>query len=277
MAKDIDLTSQKWLNLIFEGKNTSYGAYVLRNESSDRHLKALIIVLLIGLALVFLPGLIKGLIPEKTVETDDEILSVSEVTLTDIEQKVPEENVIKSIVEVPPPPVLKKSIQYTAPVIAPDEEVADEDLLATQQELTETNAAISVATVDGVEEGGVDIADLEDHKVVVQDDVVEPFSFVEMMPKFRSGDKELLEWLGKNINYPSQALERGVQGTVNLRFVVNPDGSVSNVQVLRPLDPSLDKEAIRVVSNMPKWTPGKQNGVAVPVWYNVPVQFKIDR
>ncbi|MDR0428042.1 MAG: energy transducer TonB [Dysgonamonadaceae bacterium] len=276
MAKDIDLTSQKWLDLIFEGKNTSYGAYVLREESSNRHLKALIIVLVVGAALIFLPGFIKGLIPESAVEKGDELLAITDVTLTDIKQEVPEENVIRSVVEVPPPPLLKKSIQYTIPEIAPDEEVADEDLMATQQELTDTKAAISVATVDGVEEGGVDIADLEDHKLVVQSEVIEPFSYVEIMPKFGNGDRDLLEWVNKHINYPTIARERGIQGSVYVRFVVNPDGTVSNVQVQRPLDANLDKEAIRVISSMPKWEPGKQNGVAVPVYFSLPVRFVIN-
>lgn len=276
MAKDIDLTSQKWLNLIFEGKNKSYGAYVMREDSSNRHLKSLFIVLIVGSLLLYLPGLIKGLIPEKVVEEEEYIVSEVDITLTDIEKDVPAENIIKSIAEVPPPPALKKTIQFTAPVIAPDEEVAEEDLIATQQELTTTSAAISVATVEGVEGGGVDIADLEDHKVIVQAEVVEPFSFVEFMPSFGKSDKDLMEYLSKNIKYPTVASEQGIQGTVHLRFVVNADGSVGNVEVVRPLNPSLDKEAVRVVSSMPKWNAGKQNGVAVPVYFSLPVKFTIE-
>lgn len=277
MAKDIDLTSQKWLNLVFEGKNKSYGAYVLREESSNRHLKALLIVLVVGLALVFLPGVIKSLIPEKEEVIDDTVISVTSVDLTNIEQEVPEENIIRELANVPPPPVLKQTVQFTPPVIAPDEQVGDEDLMATQQDLTDSNVAISVATVQGVEEGGVDIADLEDHKVIVQQETPEIFSHVEDPAMFPGGQEEMMKWLAKNINYPPIAAEQGIQGRVTLRFIVGPDGTVSGVTVLRGLNPSLDKEAVRVVSNMPKWKPGKQNGVPVHVYFTLPVVFKLQR
>lgn len=275
MAKDIDLTSQKWMDLIFEGKNKSYGAYVLREESSNRHLKALFIVLIVGLAAIYLPGWIKGMLPEKVVEVDDTPMTVIEVEMADLEREVPEENIIRALEAVPPPPVLKQTIQFTPPVVAHDEEVGDEDLMATQQELTDSNAAISVATVEGVSEGGIDIADLEDNKVIVQEEVIEPYNFVEQMPQFGGGDKALMEYLQKNIRYPKIAAEQGIQGTVHLRFVVNPDGSVSDVKVVRPLNPNLDKEAVRVVSTMPKWRPGEQNGIKVPVYYNLPVRFRL--
>ncbi|MCC8146283.1 MAG: energy transducer TonB [Bacteroidales bacterium] len=275
MAKDIDLNSQKWMDLIFEGKNKSYGAYVLRDESSNRHLKALVIVFLVGLAAIYVPGWISSLIPEKLEDEGRDNYVVTEVELSNIESEVPEENIIREIANVPPPPVLKQTIQFTPPVIAKDEEVGDEDLMATQQELTDSNAAISVATVAGVSEGGIDIADLEDNKVIVQAEVVEPFSHVEQMPRFGSGDQDLMEYLTKNIKYPPIAAEQGIQGTVVLRFVVNPDGSVSNVEVIRPLNPNLDKEAVRVVSSMPKWRPGEQNGVKVPVYYSLPVRFRL--
>lgn len=273
MAKDFDLTSPKWLNLIFEGKNKEYGAYVLRNTSSDRHIKALIIVTIVGLALVYLPSLIRSAIPEKQ---DVEQLTGVEMVDLDLENDVPEENQIKEIENVPPPPILKETIQFTPPVITKDENVRDEDLMLTQQELTDTQVDISVATVAGVKEGGVDIADLQEHKVVVQEEKKpEIFSHVEVMPQFPGGERELLKWLTDNINYPVIAAEQGIQGRVILRFVVKPDGSVDNVEVQRSLDPSCDKEAVRVVKKMPKWIPGKQNGNPVYVYYTLPIQFKL--
>ena len=273
MAKDFDLTSQKWLNLIFEGKNKEYGAYVLRDTSSDRHLKALIIVTIVGLGLVYLPSLIKSAIPQK--QEVEQVTGVEMVDL-DLENDVPEENQIKEIENVPPPPLLKETIQFTPPVITKDENVRDEDLMLTQQELTDTQVDISVATVAGVKEGGIDIADLQEHKVVVQEEKKpEIFSHVEVMPQFPGGEKELLKWLSDNINYPVIAQEQGIQGRVILRFVVKPDGSVDNVEVQRSLDPSCDKEAVRVVKKMPKWIPGKQNGNPVYVYYTLPIQFKL--
>lgn len=273
--KDFDLTSQKWMNLVFEGKNTQYGAYVLREESSDRHLKSLIIVLLVGLSLIFLPGIIKNFIPEESMGGDKAVTAAPDYKLENINLQLPEENIIKTVVNIPPP-VLKKSIKHTIPIVVTDAEVPEESLMATQNELNNTDAAIASVTVkNGVTEGGVLIDDVLDRQVPVYVEPVEIRTFVDQMPQFGIGEKDLMDWLSKNINYPSAAVERGIQGTVNVRFVVNADGSVSNVEVLYPIDPSLDKEAIRVINSMPKWMPGKQNGVAVPVWYNLPVRFQL--
>ena len=95
------------------------------------------------------------------------------------------------------------------------------------------------------------------------------------MPSFPGGPAELMKWLGSHVQYPAIAQENGVQGRVIVAFVVEKDGSVTDVTVVRSVDPSLDKEAARVVRQMPKWIPGKQNGAAVRVKYNVPVTFKL--
>jgi len=270
MAKDFDLNSQRWLALVFEGKNKEYGAYVHREESSDRHLKAIFIISLFTLVLIFLPGFVKWVIP-----TQKDNSQTTEVNLTDLVNKeVPPENQIKEIV-VPPPPELKATVAFTPPVIKKDEEIKDEELMKTQQELTETKADISVATVEGTQGGTVDIADLQEHKVVVEDTKPVIFSHVEVMPTFPGGESALLKWLSDNIQYPPIAQEQGIQGRVSLRFVVNPDGSVSKVEVVKGLDPSCDKEAVRVVSKMPKWIPGKQNGNPVSVYYSLPVVFRL--
>lgn len=96
---------------------------------------------------------------------------------------------------------------------------------------------------------------------------------VEQMPSFPGGDAELLKWLSKNIRYPAVAEENGVQGTVILRYVVGADGSISNVSIKRSVDPSLDKEAMRVVKAMPNWNPSIVDGKPVPVWFTLPVTF----
>ncbi|GHT01330.1 cell envelope biogenesis protein TonB [Bacteroidia bacterium] len=269
MAQDFDLTSQRWLDLVFEGKNKQYGAYVLREESSNRHLKSLIIVAIVGSALIFLPNVIKNALPKAP-----DVIQTDEVTMVEINQEIPEEDQIKQAEPVPPPPLLKETVQFTPPVIKRDEEVQNE--VITQTELTDNKADISVATVEGSKDGGVDIADLQDHKVVVQEEKKpEIFSHVEVPPSFPGGDKEMMKWLQDNISYPVIAQEQGIQGRVILRFVVGPDGSVGQVEVQRSLDPSCDKEAQRVVKKMPKWIPGKQNGNAVYVYYTLPVLFKL--
>lgn len=112
---------------------------------------------------------------------------------------------------------------------------------------------------------------------VEEEEVVEAevFTIVEEMPGYPGGDLKMYEYLGKNIKYPQIARESGIQGRVFVNFVVEPDGSVSNVKVLRGIGGGCDEEAIRVVKSMPKWKPGKQRGKAVRVSYTLPVVFKL--
>jgi len=106
-----------------------------------------------------------------------------------------------------------------------------------------------------------------------EDQVV--FQVVEKMPTFPGGDAALFKFLGDNVKYPVIAQENGVQGRVICQFVVNKDGSIVDVEVVRSVDPSLDKEAIRVIKSMPKWSPGQQRGKPVRVKYTLPVNFKL--
>lgn len=111
--------------------------------------------------------------------------------------------------------------------------------------------------------------------VDTDEDLTPIFSQVEEMPKFSGGHTEVLKYLHKNLRYPAIAQENGIQGRVVVQCVINKDGSVSDVQVLQGVDPSLDKEALRVVSTMPRWTPGKQRGKPVRVRYTLPITFRL--
>ena len=102
------------------------------------------------------------------------------------------------------------------------------------------------------------------------------FDIVEVMPQYPGGQIAMLKYLMENIKYPKQIMEEGIQGRVTVSFIVEKDGRVSNVRLLRSVQPSLDKEAIRVVKSMPKWTPGKQNGKPVRVRFNLPIMFKLN-
>ena len=273
---DFDLNSRKWLALIFADKNKEYGAYVHRDESSNRHLKALLIITAAAFSLIFLPGFVKSVLPEgkddsQAVEVN---LSIIDNNLDDLK----EEDVIKAF-EPPPPPELKATVAFTPPVITKDENIREDELIKTQMELTEIKADISVKTVEGVEGGNVDIADLLQHKVIVEDkkEEIQIFNHVEEMPKFPGGDQALLKWLSDNIQYPPIAQEQGIQGTVSIRFVVKPDGSVDDVEIVKSLDPSCDREAVRQVKRLPKFIPGKQNGNPVHVYFNLPVRFKLQQ
>ncbi len=101
------------------------------------------------------------------------------------------------------------------------------------------------------------------------------FDVVEEQPSFPGGQGALMSWLADNIKYPVEAAKNGAQGRVIVQFVVTATGSIADVKVIRGIEPSLDKEAVRVISNMPKWTPGKQNGTAVNVRYTYPVIFRL--
>ena len=139
---------------------------------------------------------------------------------------------------------------------------------------------------DNVETEDINInAEVEQNEVieeyvapeVVEEEVVEQeiFQIVEEMPAFPGGEAKLMEYVGKNIKYPQIARETGIQGRVFIGFVVEPDGSVSNVKLLRGIGGGCDEEAMRVVKSMPKWKPGKQRGKAVRVSYQIPVFFKL--
>ena len=102
------------------------------------------------------------------------------------------------------------------------------------------------------------------------------FDVVEVMPQYPGGQIAMLQYLMKNIKYPEQAMKEGIQGRVTVRFIVEKDGSISDVKPILSVHPLLNKEAVRVVESMPKWTPGKQNGKPVRVRFNVPVMFKLN-
>lgn len=101
------------------------------------------------------------------------------------------------------------------------------------------------------------------------------FDIVEEMPSFPGGQGAMNSYIGNNLQYPERAQKNGIQGRVIIKFVVEKDGSISNVEVNRSVDPDLDNEAMRVIKSMPKWNPGKQNGTEVRVYYNLPMTFRL--
>ena len=270
MAK-IDLTSPEWCELIFKGKNKAYGAFKMRSESPKRHNLAMVIVLVIALVGFSIPTLIKIATP-KQKEVMTEVTTLSQLEEPEIKQEE-----MKRVEPVaPPPPALKSSIKFTAPVIKKDEEVHEDDEIKSQQELTETKVAISIADVKGNDElNGKDIAELKEVITKAPEAEEKPYTMVEQMPQFPGGDRELLSFIAKNLHYPTIAQENGIQGKVFVRFVVSATGDVKDVKVMRSLDPYCDKEAIRVIQSLPKWIPGRQNGRNVPVYYTVPITFKL--
>lgn len=270
MAK-IDLTSKEWCELVFEGKNKSYGAYDLRQSSPKRHNISVAIVIVVALVLFSLPALIQLVTPKEEEEAMVEVTTLSK--LPEAEVKKNEE--LKKI-DVPPPPPLKSSIKFTPPVIKKDSEVKEEDEIKSQDEILNTKVNISIADVKGNDE--VHGKDISDFREVISEPVEKeekPYNSVEQMPQFPGGDVELMKYIRDNLKYPIIAQENGIQGRVVVRFVVSKTGEIKDVKVLRGVDASCDKEAARVISSMPRWIPGKQNGNSVAVYYTVPVVFKL--
>ena len=273
MAK-IDLTSAEWCELVFQGKNKEFGAYKLRMESPRRHNRAMLVILAAVAAAVALPFLIESILPERLEkEVMTEVTTLSNLSDTDMKD---EPQVIKP--DLPPPPPLKSSVKFTPPVIVEDKEVTLADEMKTQDELKEMKEAISVADVVGTDEvNGKDIAELQTiaAEQTADDETIYQTVAVEQKPQYPGGLKALYEYLRLNTNYPEFAADNNVQGKVILQFAVMKDGSISNITVIRAIDSALDKEAVRVVSAMPKWIPGKQNGRPVNVYYMLPVIFRL--
>lgn len=270
MSKN-DLTSAEWCELVFQDRNRSYGAYKMRSESRKRHTWAMMAVIGIALVASGIPTLLRFAAPEKVAEKIVEVAVLSQLEEPEVKQEA-----FKRVDPVAPPPALKSSIKFTAPVIKKDEEVTEEDEIKSQTELTESKVTISIADVKGNDElNGKDIAELKEVIVKTAEPESKPYTVVEQMPQFPGGNGELLALIAKNLRYPAISAENGVQGKVFIRFVVTASGAVEGVEVIRSLDPNCDKEAVRVVSNLPKWIPGRQNGRNVPVYFTLPITFKL--
>lgn len=271
----IKLNSEDWCDFIFKDKNKNYGAYRLRQSSSKRHLVALAFTLIFAVVVAAIPS-VAGAIKDFRAKDEqaDNLDVLREMTKLDLEEQVPEENIIKQET-APPPPPLKTTVRFVPPVIAADEEVADDVEVHTQEDLLSSRDQISIADVIGDDdEHGIDIAELEEQKVIIEEKP-EIFTIVEQMPSFPGGEAEMMKFIGNNLKYPVVAQESGIQGRVTVRFVVTKEGNVDQVEVIRGIDPSCDREAVRVVKSMPKWTPGRQNGKSVPVYFTLPISFRL--
>ena len=275
MAK-IDLIDNGWVDLVFEGKNHAYGAYQLRKNTGKRNVMAILVMFAIGVAIaafVAIKGVVENAMKQDVaIEADVELAKLAEKKEAKVERK-DEPEVEKIEIER-----VKSSVAFTVPEIKKDEEVKEEQEIKSQDELQETNTAIGAFNVEGNDETAGEVLKAKEVIAEPEPPKVEEtkvFDVVEEMPQFPGGPSALFEYLSKNIKYPVVAEENGVQGRVIVTFVVERDGSITDVKVVKSVDPSLDKEAQRVVKSMPHWIPGKQNGSAVRVKYTVPVTFKL--
>ena len=275
----IDLIDNRWSDLMFENRNKEYGAYVLRRQTTARNIKSIITVLIL-FALVMVYMVAKNAYDDYQAkhQAQTQVTELTALQEQKKEAKVERKEVVKQekieqVVEK-----VKSSIKFTAPVIKKDDEVRPEDEMKSQDEIMNSKVAVGFATVIGNDENGEVLKAKEalvTEPVKPKEEENKVFDVVEQMPSFPGGMAALMAYLQKSIKYPPVAEENGIQGRVVCTFVVERDGSVTDVRVAKSVDPSLDKEAVRVVSAMPKWIPGKQNGQSVRVKYTLPVTFRL--
>ena len=281
MAK-IDLYDPKWVEMVFAGKNKEYGAYQLRKGTSGRNIKSLLI-------LVIAAALVGGFLAWKVIEqkqAEEQQAYMEAMELAKLQQQAKKEEKKKEPVKpkIEPKkeiPVARETQKFTAPVIKKDELVKEENQVK-QMDKLDDKVAVGAEDKEGVKDRTVEavrseiaVAAPPPPPAPKPEVATKVFDVVEEMPSFPGGSAALMSYLSSNTKYPVVAQENGVQGRVIVSFVVERDGSISDVKVARSVDPSLDREAQRVVKSMPKWKPGKQNGSAVRVKYTVPVVFRL--
>ena len=284
MARNVDLTSKEWCDVVFENRNKEFGAYQLRLNSKPRHLRAFLFTLIGAIAIIIIAYSymkVAAYIEEQRImdQANQELVAVDLAAEEQEEEQEPEETKFEQPEEQALPEEILNTVKVTELLIAQDEEVKAEDEIKSQDELKETQTAFGQTDFDkGTDDRNVIREHKEEVIVEKKEEVKEPekvFTAVEQMPQFPGGEAELMKYLSKNIKYPTMAMENNIQGRVVVQFVVTKTGSIGEVKVVRSVDRDLDREAIRVCKSLPKFTPGKMDGQAVNVWYTLPVNFKL--
>jgi len=269
-GQKLDILKQEWIDVVFTDRNKNYGAYDLRKQNGWNTSKALIIGVAAFVFAISLPtiiNIIAGFIPKK-----EEKVKIVNVVL----QPPPPVNKQKPPPPPPEPPKPKvDQVKFPPPVVKPDNEVKEQPPTVKELEVADPgqknqkgdpNADIVINTPVG---NGDEKAVTEDENKI--------FTAVEQEPQPAGGIGKFYEYLSKNIRYPAVAKENNIQGKVFLTFVVEKDGAITDVKVLRGLGSGCDEEAMRVLRAAPKWKPGIQNGRPVRVQYQVPISFALQQ
>lgn len=249
--------------LVFANRNKEYGAYVLRTNYNKTTAKALLISITFFALAISAPVIIKMIgsgvekMNEKPVEVTVELKDPPPLDKNEPPPPPP-----------PPPPPTIETVKFTPPVVV-DKEIAEEEQPPPQEKLSETN--VGVVTQEGTEGA----TELPPEPVVADPDEGKVFTYVEEMPTFPGGEAAMYEYISKKIVYPALARENGITGRVFMNFIVDKDGNIKDVKVLRGIGGGCDEEATRVIKAMPNWKPGKQNGRSVQVSFNVPINFTL--
>jgi protein TonB len=258
----LDLLNKKWLDMVFEGRNKSYGAYELRKDNSKTSVRALVLGTIIFSLLLSAP-LIAKLIPDSS---DDEALDKKITTVKLPPKEKPPEN----LPPLPPPPPKVDQVKFVKPVVAKAEEVVEEPpkikeivdkKLGAETIKGDPDAEL---TVEPVGNGPKDVVEAEDTNIYNT-------AGIEVKPDFPGGIEKFYKYVGKNYQVPE---EEGLKGKVFVSFVVEKDGSLTDIKVIRDIGYGTGKEAIRVLKSCPNWNPGEQNGKKVRVLYSLPINIQ---
>lgn len=257
----LDLLKNQWLEIVFEGRNKSYGAYDLRKSITKNTVRAFVIGTVIFVILVSIPTILR-MIPDRTEDTtlDQKITAV---------KLPPKEKPKENLPPPPPPPPKVDQVKFVKPVVAKAEDVVEE--IAVVKDLKDKN--IGKETIKGdpdaeltVEPVGTGVA-----AVVEEDNTVYNTAGIEVKPDFPGGMDKFNAFVAKNYQAPE---EEGLKGKVYVTFVVEKDGSLTDIKVLRDIGYGTGKEAIRVLNKCPKWTPGEQNGKKVRCTFSLPISIQ---
>lgn len=259
----LDIFKGKWIDMVFEGRNKAYGAYVLRKENPKVTMIALLIGASVFASLMALP-MIDWSSEEELVE--EKVVMVDMAKLPPPPKEEP-----KPLLPPPPPPPPAPKIdeaKFVKPKVVEKEKVVEE--IKTIEELKDKN--IGSKDIKGRDDGKI-VIDMPsgdgDKAVEVTEDTNQIYTAVEVRPEFPGGIAKFYEFVGKNYRAP----EEDIKGKVIVQFVVERDGSLTDIKVLRDLGYGTGAEAIRVVKKSPKWKPGIQNGRPVRVLYNLPISI----
>lgn len=258
----LDIYRQKWLDLVFEGRNKEYGAYELRKKNP----KVTMLALLIGGVGFMLAVGIPGWLPDGKDKEEEE-----KVTMVDMAKLAPPPPDKPLVPPPPPPPPAPKidEVKFVKPKVVKKEEVVEE--IKTIEELKDKN--VGAKDVKGQEDGRIVIeepsGDGPADSKVVEDNTV--YNAVEVRPDFPGGMKKFYEYVKNNFRIPEDS---EVSGKIIVQFVVEKDGSLTDIKVLRDLGSGTKAEAIRVLQKSPKWKPGVQNGKNVRVLYSLPITIQ---
>ena len=278
----VDLASRGWCDLVFEGRNKDYGAYKMRARSGSRNLRAIIglLILIAGIgAIVAIKAGVEALEGGNKVEEDKSL------ELQQLQKEEPKKKEEKKIeVEYEKPEIqkvqVKASIQFDVPKIEDDNLVDETKQVKSQDQVTKSNISIAAQDYAGDGKGGINIDDLKDNQraggtEAPKEEEVLANEIVEVQAQFPGGERALLKYVSENLVYPSIAQEQELQGVVTLRFRVEKDGSVGKIVVVMGLSRECDEAAVKVVSSLPRFTPARQQGHPVPVWFTLPVRFRL--